>query len=424
MNTPARTLTANSIASVLGTGLSALFSVVYISLGARWLGPVEYGNVGALVALSNVLQLVLSPLEQGLTLSTAGLAGQGRLSALHTFVLRVQRALLVLSLPLLALWSLATLLVTWLGSSYPPAALHWLGVFCVGGLVICLPRAVLRAREQFVPLALNIGIESALRLAIGLALLWLSENAAAMIAGYALSTWAATLLALRVMRRGLPTADAAPARGIDFALLSQPFRAVTGPLLGVHLYAALLVNLDVLAAKHYLAPREAGLYAGAAAISRIVAVGATPILLVLFSRLANLSAAQASTRRTFRLGALAIVGGLLLSLLVPALFGQYLLRGSLGSAFQDAQQVLLIQWASACVLVLQVFVGDSVLATSRMRAAWLLALPVLGLALGFVLWHDSATAIASVSLGVCLTLGTLVYYLLWRLRQPAAPVSP
>jgi O-antigen/teichoic acid export membrane protein len=399
--------------------VSALLSVVYISLGARWLGPAEYGNVGALVALGNVLQLALSPLEAGLTLSIATHAGRGELSELGAFARRALRALLVLSLPLALLWGGASVIAARLGAHYPLLALVLVGLFFIAGVVICLPRAVLRGRELFVPLSLNIGVESALRLALGVALLQLFHSAAAMIAGYALATWFALVHSARAMHRGLPAAEA-PVAGslLDWVELARPFRSLSAPLMGVHLYSALLVNLDVLAAKHYLSAHEAGLYAGAAAISRIVAVGATPILLVLFSRLANLSAARASTQRTLRLGALAIGSGLFASLIVPACFGDLLLRASLGGAFVGAEHVLLIQWASACVLTLQTFFADALLATSRMRAPFLLLLPVAGMLTGLATFHDSPSAIAQVSLVVCLTLGSGVFYTLWRLREP------
>jgi O-antigen/teichoic acid export membrane protein len=416
----ARTLRANSVASVLGTVVSALLSVLYISLGARWLGPAEYGNVGALVALGNVLQLALSPLEAGLTLSIATHAGRGEQAELAAFARRALRSLLLLSAPLMLLWATVSLIVSHLGAHYPLLPLVLVGLFFIAGVVICLPRAVLRGRELFVTLSLNIGIESALRLALGVALLQLFHSAAAMIAGYALATWFAVIHAARTMHAGLPAAEATSESpvGLDVAELAGPFRALSAPLMGVHLYSALLVNLDVLAAKHYLSAHEAGLYAGAAAISRIVAVGATPILLVLFSRLANLSAAHASTQRTLRLGALAIGGGLFASLLVPAFFGHLLLRASLGSAFVGAEHVLLIQWASACVLTLQTFFADALLATSRMRAPFLLLVPVAGMLLGLWASHDSPSAIAQVSLGVCVSLGSVVFYTLWRLRAP------
>jgi hypothetical protein len=276
---------------------------------------------------------------------------------------------------------------------------------------------VLRGSERFVPLSINLGAESALRAAVGLGGLLLVGGAAAMIAGYALASWFAVGQSLHMMRQGLPHVPR-PVERMQWSLLSQPFRSLSGPLLGVHLYAALLVNLDVLAAKHFLSAREAGLYAGSAAIARIVMVGATPLLLVLFSRLANLSAKDASTARTFRLGALAIGGGLALSLVIPAWFGGLLLSAALGREFAGAESVLLIQWASACVLTFQVFVADAMLATVRMRGAWLLALPTLGLCLGLWLWHDTPRAIAQVSLVVSFSLGSLVLFLLWRLRAP------
>ena len=59
-------------------------------------------------------------------------------------------------------------------------------------------------------------------------------------------------------------------------------------------------------------------------------------------------------------------------------------------------------------------------ATSRMRAPFLLLVPVAGMLLGLWCFHDSPAAIAQVSLMVCLSLGTGVFYTLWRLRAPVA----
>ena len=63
VNTTARSnraLLSNSAIAIAGTLASALASVAYVSMGARWLGPIEYGSVGATISLANVLFLALS----------------------------------------------------------------------------------------------------------------------------------------------------------------------------------------------------------------------------------------------------------------------------------------------------------------------------------------------------------------------------
>jgi O-antigen/teichoic acid export membrane protein len=413
------TLRSNSVISVVGTGLSAALSMVYVSVGASVLGPDEFGSVGALVSISNVLQLTLGPLEAGLTLRVATLLGEQRSHELASFARVTLRALISCAALLLLAWWAVSLVCSDLLGSYPLFGILWLGAFCAFALAACLPRAVLRGREHFYALSENAVLESGLRLGLGFLLIKLSAHASAMLAAYAVGAAFGLAHGILVMRRGAPSAPSSPSRANEPALdLLAPFRELTTPLLVVHAYAALMVNLDMLAAKHYLPAHEAGLYAGATSLSRVVAVGATPLLLVLFSRLATLSAARQNTRRTLRAGALVIGLGLLSSLLIPALFGDPLLRLVLGDAYGSASAVLLYQWASACVVTLQTFLADAMLATSRLRAPLLLLLPPLALLACFASLHESALVIAQGSLAVSALVGSLVLYALYKLREP------
>jgi O-antigen/teichoic acid export membrane protein len=324
---------------------------------------------------------------------------------------------------LLVLWWIASFAIVGGQGAYPLGGVLWLGVFCAAALASCLPRAVLRGRERFYALSENAVLESGLRLVVGLGLIQLSAGASSMLAAYAAGGLLGLAHGALVMRRGLIAPDASSAVSPSRFDLRAPFRALTAPLLLVHAYAALMVNLDVLVAKHFLSAREAGLYAGAASLSRVVAVGATPLLLVLFSRLATLSAARRNTQRTFRLGALLIGVGLASSLLIPAFFGELLLRLVLGEAYDGASSVLFYQWASACVVTLQVFFADAMLATSRLRAPWVLVLPAFLLLAGFSLFHDTALMIAQVGLVVAAAAGSLALLALFRLREPRHPLT-
>lgn len=405
-----RSILSDSAATVLGTVVAALLAMAYVSLGARWLGPEGYAVVGANIAAANLFFLTLHPLEAGLTLAVARFRGD---PALYSYSVRLLRGLLVVSLGLLALWLVAApLLARWLSLGSAEAS-RWLGLFCCAALVTCGPRAVLRGREQFGWLAGNFVIESALRFGLGLMLLVLAGSPEAMLAGYGLGTALAVLPAAWRMLRGYPSTAPVPFARDELWL---SLRSLSAPLIGLNLYTAVASNVDVLVANHYLDARQAGLYAGASSLSRMVPIAASPLLLVLFSRLASQSAAQQDTSRTLRVGALWVLVPLAGSLLVPALGGELLLRSLLGSAYREAQLVLLCQWATACVITAQLFFAESMLATSRVRAGWLFALPSLALVAALALYHDSALTIARLSLVTCATLGTLVCLVLARLR--------
>jgi O-antigen/teichoic acid export membrane protein len=306
------------------------------------------------------------------------------------------------------------------------AAALWLGVFCTAAFIACGPRAGMRGGERFGALAGNLVLESAVRAALGLSLLWAGGGPEAMLAGYGAGMSVAVLhgeWALRSTFTELPRSE--PARTNLRADFLLPLRSLSAPLLGLNLYMVVVSNLDVLAATRFLDATQTGLYAGAASLTRMVPVAAQPLLLVLFSRLATESAAREDTRGTLRLGALIVVSALSISLLVPLLGGEWILSLLLGDAFLGAHPVLLTQWATACVVTAQFFAAESMLATSRLRAGWLFVVPALALCATLWLFHDSALTIARATLAVCALFGTLTCLVLARLRRldPASTSS-
>jgi O-antigen/teichoic acid export membrane protein len=407
-----RTLLTGTAATVLGTGISAVMSMAYVSLGARWLGPERYGQVAVAVSVANLAAVLFNPLEVGLTLRAAGLAGRGELGALREFNRRSFRALLFVAL---GLWLVTAALGA--GITGKPALPSMLGGFAACSLVVMAGRAGLRGRESFLALGANWVTEAGVRLGVGLGLVAAGAEGGGMIAGYVAGSAAAVLHARHYAQRGLPPATQEQAAAPHE--LSHPFRALSAPLLGLHLYQAAVVNLDMLVVGRFLEAGEAGLYGGAASLARIVLVAANPLLLVVFSRLAALSAARSDTRATLWLGAVVVVGGLALSMAVPLAGGQLLLSAFFGPAYAGAQTMLVWQWATACVLIAQTFFAESMLATVRVRGGALFALPCGALVAGLALFHGSGEQIAATAFWASASTGSLTLLLLWRWSEPS-----
>jgi O-antigen/teichoic acid export membrane protein len=420
LSTSIRKIFSHSATTLAGTALSALLSVAYVSLGARWLGPDGYGTVGATIALANLFFLALNPLETGITLGVARLSGRGELGALREFSGSILRGLSLLGGLLLVAFVALVSFFDALGFASRDAAL-WLGVFCAAAFVACGPRAGMRGSERFGALAINVVLESAVRAAVGLGLLWAGGGPGAMLAGYGVGMSVAVLHGEWAQRAWFRSRADLSARQTRTRLREDvllPLRSLSAPLLGLNLYLVLVSNLDVLAATRFLDATQAGLYAGAASLTRMVPVAAQPLLLVLFSRLAAESAAREDTRGTLRFGTLIVVSALSISMLIPLVGGKWVLSLLLGDAFLGAHSVLLTQWATACVVTAQFFAAESMLATSRLRAGWLFAVPALVLFVTLWLFHDSPVTIAGVSFAVCAVVGSLTCLVLARVRRP------
>jgi O-antigen/teichoic acid export membrane protein len=414
-----RSFLSSSALSLLGTVLGALLSVLYISQGVRRLGPEGYGAVGAAVSLANLFFLALNPLEAGLTLRVARFVGAGELAGLAHFARSAARGLSSAGVLLFIGWAG---LVSLVGPSLKVGSqgtLLWLGAFCCAAFVACAPRATMRGREAFGALAVNIVLEGVVRTLLGLGLLRAGGGPTAMVAGYALGMGLSIAHGQVAGLRGLPT----PATNQGAASLRHdlllPLRVMSAPLVGLNVYAAAVANLDTLAAARFLTGREAGLYAGSASLARMVPIAVNPLLLVLFSRLATAHAAREQTGATLRIGGAVIVVGLGASLVVPMLGGELVLEGFLGEGFRAGQPVLVYQWATMCLLALQVLAAEAMLATSRLRAGWMFALPTLALVPALWLGRDSALHIAQAAFSVCAGMGSLTCLGMWWLRSKA-----
>ncbi len=409
-------LISNAAIAMLGTAISSVLGVLYVSIGARWLGPADYASVGAISSLANMLALALNAFETGVALRAASISGKEGRHALRAFCDRSLRAICLLSGAGFLLWLVAAPFIA-PKIGYGVASFAWLGLLFFSSIVLCVPRGVMRAEERFSTFSLNLVVESAIRVGVGLALVGSIGGPASMVAGYSIAILTSTLLGIRQMRAFLPArSNVVPSRHSLREIL-EAMAVVSGPLLGLDLYSAVIVNGDVVAAEYYLGAHEAGLYAGAAQVSRMVLVAATPIVTVLVSRLAILSARREDTSATMWQGTALVLGTLLASFVVPFLGGSFVLRLLLGEGYVAAEPLLRVQWATTCVLTFQYFLGLAALSTSSPRAGWLFVLPALAVAYGFHFHHDTSLHIAWVALLSCATIGSLVCLALWRLGR-------
>ncbi len=412
-----RTLISNSAIAAAGTLISALLSGAYVFLGARWLGPADYGSVAATIALAYVLFLTLEPLETGLTLHVAALLGREQRDGVRTFAVQTLRGMLLIASVVLCVWLVAAPFIAEQTGYSAPATLQWLGVFFCASLAMCVPRSMLWGRERFRALSSNLALESATRIVLGLSLISLIGGPAAMVAGYALGMAVALAHGMFIMASGLPPASQPYAKArLSWVDATQPLRVLSMPLVGANVYTALALNAHMITAKRFLDPTEAGLYAGSGSVARLILMGASPVMSVLFARLATLSAGGGETRRLMRQVAALGLGALSLSLVVPAVWGDLVLRLALGQAYSEAGEILLYQWAAVCVITAQSFFAHFLLATTAVRGAWLFVVPCGLLLLALRLSHDTSLQIAQATLVACAIPGSLTYFVLWRMN--------
>lgn len=412
-----RTFLSHSLVLMVCSGGSSVLSAVYLAGVGRLLGPAEFGQVTAVLALAYLFFLTLEPIEGGISKFAATYHGERSPEKQATLSRYTLRRLSFLAGAGLLIWlPLSWPLRAWLHFE-SVGVLLWFTAFAVLALLTCSPRGVLRGDHRFGAFGLNQVTESLVRLSCGLSAVALGAGAGGALAGYAVGTGAALLLGLIQLR----DLGRRPGEPIDTGRMY----AFSLPLLCVHFYSVFVVNVDVLVAKWCLTETDAGRYGAASTLARFLSAGVTPILFVLFSHVASRHAQGRSVRRlVLRVGAV-LSAGLLVAAVLLWLASGAIVRIVFGSAFAGSEQALRIMWTSASLLVLQMVVLFVLLGMDRARGIWALILPCVIQAILLGRFHASAAEIAGCSLAAaCAGLVVLFVLVLSASSAPSKPTDP
>lgn len=407
-----RRFALDSAVLAITNGSSAVLSAIYVSVGGRILGPAEYSTVTSLLSLVYLYSLLLGPIETGITKFAARYHGEGardKLAALTFGSLRWLRKPLALGLivwcPLIPAIRRALHIDGFAG-------LVWLTVFAVGWLICSIPRGTLRGDHRFVAYGVNQIIEAATRLVVGIAAVAVGGRAGSVIAGYAAGVAVATLVALFQLR------DLRETPGTDFD--RREIFAFSLPLLLFYFYFLSIGNIDMLVAKRTLPDFEAGWYGAASTLARMLFLGAAPIYLVLFSRVAARKDDESARGRLTVTVLVAMAAALAVGYVVIWFAGDRIIQLMFGAKFAGAAPIVRITWITMSLLVLQAVAAFALLGQDQTRGSSLFIVPVVAL-VGLLAWrHQTAMEVAFCSLAsVCI--GALVVGVLFALGrgQPA-----
>jgi PST family polysaccharide transporter len=390
VNTKHDKLLSDSAMMVAASGLSAVFAMLYSSTCARLLSPVGFGEVAAALSISYFLSLAVGPLEAGVTKLAAAAHGVGNRPALRALYSRALRRTLQLTLMGSALWLLAAWLLKW-WLHVEGATLWALTAYILLLFVASVPRAIMQGDHRFGAYG-RVQVADALARLMGGAFFVVNGlGPAGAIAGYGVGTLAAFVYArwqLRDLFRG----------SAESAAVGEPAKAQGVPLAIAYFYFLFCLNADVLTAKHFLPPAEAGLYGAVNTLSRMLYLVAIPIYQVLFSRVSALASANQPTGPLVRRGLLLLSTLLLSSCVVPFFLGDLLIKLVFGDRFAGAAAPLQILWMTTVVLTLQSAITFVLIGTNRTRGLVVLLAPC-GLMFGLLLRnHASATQVAQAGL--------------------------
>jgi len=396
-------------------GLGYLLNLV----ASRRLGPEGYGALAALLGVILVGNVLALALQAVVARRTVVARGPGSTSEVAGWTLRLTLgcAVVATAIGLTAALPLTHLLHL---SSAVPALL--LGVTLGPLTMVGGQLGVLQGAERFHALAALYLLAGVGKVGGGVVGVLVADSVTGGMAGTAVGAALSAAAGAELVRRAHPQHAASARSSFPSGLTRETARATYS--IGA-LFA--LANLDVVLARHFLAPRQAGLYA----VGAVLAKGAfwfTSFVPVM--ALPGLSD-PSRRRRTaaLSLGTVVTAGGLVT--LGAALFGDLVVRLVGGAAYASlADRAWLFGAVGSLLAIVQLLIYSRLAGDDR-RVALPTWLAVVAEVTVVCLWrHDSITAIVTTVLGaaaVVVVLGALAEaheHGFLRSRDPDRSVRP
>jgi O-antigen/teichoic acid export membrane protein len=394
-----------------GVAAANVGNAAFHLIAGRWLGPAEYADLAALLALLGLVSFPLGAVQIALAQRVAYLAARREGGSIRSLYRATLGAALAIGTGLMLVMAATagligraldvdgTLAVLMAAASVLPAALAPVVI----GLAQGLERFVLFAATQagapvlriisLIPLlALGAGVPGALTATLAASLLVL------LVPGWLLAGW---------LRSGTEHSPLHSLRPLARSLLP----AVAGILA-----LTSLTTVDVIVAKIAFSDHDAGIYGAASLVGRLILYVPAAIVAVLLPKVASRVALGERTNDILR-GSLVVTGAFCLAATaVYAAVPDFILALSFGDEYSEASGLLWLFGIAMTgfALVNVLFIYDLGHGSSRM--SWILCAGAVAQLVAFTAVHESPRALVLVSILVAFTL-ILVGRLALRARE-------
>ena len=336
-----------------GTTLANLGAYGYHVVMSRHLGPTAYGALAAVLGIGVVVAIPTAALQLVVARSVASRSeAEGR--QVTGSVLRLGGLAGLVAAALIAVTS--PLLSAYLRTGTGP--ILWAAVWMVPTGATPALLGYLQGRRRFGAMTLALVVSGAGRALVAVPFVVVGVGVTGAVAVMAIATAGGLVVAaLACGQAARPLAERAP--------LSEIGRTIV-PLVGL----SLIAGMDVVFARHYLAPHQAGFYAAASVAGKIVLWAPAAVTLAAFPAFAERPGAQSVLLRAMGLTGTICAAAVLATVVLK----DQLIGGIFGSDFLPASDtVFVVAAAMSALTILQIvtmwavarrsyFVGPALLA--------------------------------------------------------------
>lgn len=273
-------LIKGGVVIIAGTLIGSVANYAYNTLTGRFLGPENYGIFTSLMSLLAIVSVPMMAIQTVSAKFSSKFLAENRLGKVRALVSSLHRRLWPIGV--------AAALMIMILSGFVGRYLHIpslvpifiLAIIFIVAFLVPITRGVIQGMQKFFQLSINTSLDALFRLGIGMALIALGFKVNGAVGGVVAGTVLAYLFSFLPIRNILKHS-------------SEPFdkkkiMEYSWPTVVVILCLTALVNADIIMAKHYLPPVEAGHYAALSTIAKIIFYFSGPIVSVMFPMISDL----------------------------------------------------------------------------------------------------------------------------------------
>ncbi len=382
--------------SVVGNGLAYVYHLVM----ARILGPVQYGELGALISIYYIVNVPSGVIQNGLTkyfsiLKARGDTGQAKQLYLTSITLLSVVSLMGFVVSLLIVRPLSRYLH--IENHYTVLALY----VSFATYFISVPMAsVFGGFQKFVPMTVVANIGAVLRILYGAfaAYYGVFASICANIATN-ISTFLISLYPLRFLLKESTS---------PISVSRRKAVAYAAPMGVATLCATALYSFDVVMVKHYFSSFDAGLYSSLAVLGKIIFFASFALSSVMFPTIAERIEKGQTYKKMLFLGALFVAGVSSLITLLYFLFPAFTVQLLFGKSYEGAIEYLGLFGVFLSLVTVASYLTQSMLAAGETSVSYLLIAAAVSQILCISFFHDSIMSVIRVNIAVSAVLVVLL----------------
>lgn len=374
-------LLKHSLVIFIGSIVAGILNYAYQLMMGRILGPADYGVLGALFSIIYFATFSFGAIR---TIAMGFTSGHNDYGKMNSFLWLCLRKLAFYGLIGLVLFSLASPFVAEF-LNIPLSLVLLTGIFLFLSLLAPVPMGILNGLENYTSLTVMSVLFSVVKLALGFLSVFL---------GYGLFGAMVALDAAQLISLALPFIILIPLLGKKKSEIgSTDFFSYSIPVFIGIAVMNLFVNIDVILVKHYFPAVEAGYYAAASIVGKVIWFGTSALLVAMFPKVVSSKNPERILKSVLFYTLLISSTAILLYFFIPSFISSVLF----GSDYKIAQYVGIFGLALGIFSVSNILVTYNLALKKTSFAFWLI--PLLAVEIfGIIFFHSTLLEVIQVVL--------------------------